>query len=165
MRNIQTCLKGSQTATTNRGLNTPKSAVVRVHTQERGCRGYAASVPSVSVRRAHETPLIGINIDQWEGHMATDNMSKEQTPTEYMILKREGENWSEVADIGARSRNEAIKHGTVQNGKQMTGDFKAVPLRSWELTVSITTETKPVVNFSESKNGSGASKASPVLAG
>lgn len=91
--------------------------------------------------------------------------AEQSTPTEYTIIQKAGDTWKKVSQISARSRNEAIKLGTNKGGEQLTGDFKAVPQRSWELTVTITTETKPVINFSESKNGTGATEApSPVIA-
>ena len=82
--------------------------------------------------------------------------AEQQTPTEYVILQQHENDsaWEKVATVEARSRNEAIKNGTKRNGNQLEGDFKAIPARSWELTVSVVTETKTVASFSESKNGS-----------
>lgn len=74
----------------------------------------------------------------------------QQDPTDYVVLQYQvgSDSWRQINRVSARSRAEAIKLG-YRTDEEQEGSFKAIPLRSWELTVDVRTETKVVAHFSE----------------
>lgn len=76
--------------------------------------------------------------------------------TEYVILAKADDvsvGWVPVAGtVVARSPSAAVRAGAQNSGRQEgAGDFKAIPLRSWKTTYTVTpkTETKLVIEESE----------------
>jgi hypothetical protein len=66
-----------------------------------------------------------------------------------MVLVRaqggEEDGWSVVGSGSGASRLDAIKAVLGENAAP--GSYKAVPMRSWQETVEVGSETKTVVNF------------------
>lgn len=73
--------------------------------------------------------------------------------TRYLVLRRTGShedaNWAPMNSVEARSHAEAIRKAVAPKEEQpaATGEFVAVPARSWKpVTVKVETQTK--VTFS-----------------
>jgi hypothetical protein len=64
--------------------------------------------------------------------------------TTYVVLSKNGSGWNELARIDASSDQGAVRKAV--DGKDLDGEYVAVPLRSFQVRRAIS-ETKTVVTF------------------
>jgi hypothetical protein len=77
---------------------------------------------------------------------ASDRTKPKAALTEYIVLAQKGEDWKQVAKIGARSGEDAVKRHVSRGTSGSGGVFVAVPARSWQpMKVTAKVETTLVI--------------------